>query len=143
MIFLSFIRFCRHHHHPFDQSHFNLSNDSDFADFIVPSWCCRVGVVPFLRRNFCKYDTSALLTTSNKCRKSKTTELKSFFLSFSYSFSTSFMENSAVFSEEAADQIEKNHVFHVYDQISDHFSETRYDHNKKYEMFSVQLTIVA
>ncbi|EFX68353.1 hypothetical protein DAPPUDRAFT_260253 [Daphnia pulex] len=42
-----------------------------------------------------------------------------------YSFSTSFMENSAVFSEEAADEIEKNHVFQVYEQISDHFSETR------------------
>ncbi|XP_046651945.1 alkylated DNA repair protein alkB homolog 8-like isoform X1 [Daphnia pulicaria] len=36
------------------------------------------------------------------------------------------MENSAVFSEEAADEIEKNHVFHVYEQISDHFSETRH-----------------
>jgi alkylated DNA repair protein alkB family protein 8 len=40
------------------------------------------------------------------------------------------MENSAVFSEEAADEIEKNHVFHVYEQISDHFSETRYDHKE-------------
>ena len=54
------------------------------------------------------------------------------------------MENSAVISEEAADEIEKNHVFHVYEQISDHFSETRYDHNyiPKYEIFSVQLTII-
>jgi alkylated DNA repair protein alkB family protein 8 len=32
------------------------------------------------------------------------------------------------FSEEAANQMEKNHVFNVYDEIAFHFSETRYCH---------------
>ena len=36
------------------------------------------------------------------------------------------MENPTDFSEEIADEIEKNHVFDVYEKISDHFSETRY-----------------
>lgn len=52
--------------------------------------------------------------------------LVSFCIFFPYS-SLFFMENPVNFSEEAADNIEKNHVFDVYEQISEHFSETRYD----------------
>lgn len=84
--------------------------------------------------SFCKYDTSALLTTSveieNENDRTQKFSFRFFIFRCWYSFSISFMENSAVFSEEAADEIEKNHVFHVYEQISDHFSETRYDHKE-------------
>jgi hypothetical protein len=82
---------------------------------------------------FCKCGTSAFI--DNKCQKQKSEPYKtilkiskigSFFYFFPYS-SLFFMENPVNFSEEAADNIEKNHVFDVYEQISEHFSETRYD----------------
>ena len=36
------------------------------------------------------------------------------------------MKNPASILEESADDIEKNHVFHVYDSIASHFSDTRH-----------------
>lgn len=75
--------------------------------------------------------------TSLTFRKIRTSECDCKFTQWCDSQSSKIVD----FSEEAADQIEKNHVFHVYDGIASHFSETRYYHSRIDHSFNTCIPI--